>query len=136
MKNNYKLWIILSFIVVFIVGGVAGVLLDKHILPSKSKKSRRDRRPVEFPTLEIMAKELELSAEQQEQIKQIFADNEESLKELKSHIHERVSTIRSELKTEIKNVLTEEQRTKFEAMIERYLQQRKKQIEKRRNHRR
>ena len=104
MKNHYKIWIILSFIIVFVLGGLAGVLLDKHILPSKSKKSRRDRRSVEFPTLDIMAKELELSEEQQEQIRQIFADNEESLKELRSHIHERVSTIRSELKTEIKNV--------------------------------
>ena len=82
-----------------------------------------------------MAEELDLSAEQQEQIRDIFADNEESLKKLKSHIHERVSTIRSQLKTEIKNVLTEEQGTKFEAMIERYLQKRKKQMDKRRNHR-
>ncbi len=135
MKNHYKLWIILSFIIVFILGGLAGVLLDRHILPSKAKKSRRDRRPVEFPTLDIMAKELGLSAEQQKQIRQIFADNEESLQGLRSHIHERISTIRSELITEIKNVLTEEQRTKFEAMIERYLQQRKEQMEKRRNHR-
>ncbi len=135
MKNNYKLWIILSFIVVFIVGGVAGVLLDEYIFPTKSKRSRRDRRPVEFPTLDIMAKELDLSAEQQEQIRQIFADNEESLKKLKSHIHERISKIRSDLKTEINNVLTEEQRTKFEAMIERYLQKRKEQMNKRRNHR-
>lgn len=136
MKNNYKLWIILSFIIVFVVGGVAGILLDKHILPSKFKKSRRDRRPVEFPTLDIMAKELDLSAEQQEKIREIFANNEESLKDLRNLIHERISTIRSRLKEEIKNVLTEEQRKNFEAMIERYLQLRKKQMEKRRNHRR
>lgn len=136
MKNNYKLWIILSFIIVFVVGGVAGVLLDKHILSTKSKKHRRDRRPVEFPTLDIMAKELELSAEQQEKIREIFADNEESLKELGTLIQERISTIRSQLKEEIKNILTEGQRIEFEAMIERYLQQRKEQMEKRRNHRR
>lgn len=135
MKNHYKLWIILSFIIVFILGGLTGILLDKHILPSKSKKSRRDRRPVEFPTLDIMAKELDLSTEQQEQIRSIFADNEESLKKLKSHIHERISSIRSQLKSEMMNVLTVEQRTKFEAMIERYLQQRKEQMEKRRDHR-
>ncbi len=135
MKNHYKLWITLSFIIVFVLGGLAGVLLDKHILPSKTKKYKRDRRPVEFPTLDMMAKELDLSAEQKEQIRQIFADNEESLKKLKSHIHERISTIRARLKDEIMSVLTEEQRTKFEAMIERYLQQRKEKMEKRRSHR-
>jgi len=139
MKNHYKLWIILSFIIVFIVGGLAGVLLDKYILPTKSKKHRRDRPPVEFPTLDIMAKELNLSAEQQEKIRQVFANNEERLKELKNLIHEHISTIRSQLKDEIKNVLTEGQRIQFEAMIERYLQQRKEQMEqmeKRRSQRR
>ena len=134
MKNHYKLWIILSFIIVFVLGGLAGVLLDKHLLPSKSKRIRRDRRPAEFPTMDMMAKELDLSTEQQEQIRQIFADNEESLKKLKGHIHERVSTIRSRLKDEITSVLTEEQRAKFEAMIERYLKKRKEQMDKRRNH--
>jgi hypothetical protein len=40
------------------------------------------------------------------------------------------------LKNEIKNVLTDEQVLKFEAMIEKYISQRKKEMEKRKKHQR
>lgn len=135
MKNHYKFWIVLSFVIVFIVGGVAGILLDQHLFATKEKKIQKERRPAHFPTLEIMAKELELTSDQEEAIREVFRNNEERLKTLRSLIHERISTIRSQLKEEIKNVLTEEQKTKFEAMIQRYLQQRREEMEKRQKHR-
>ena len=135
MKNHYKFWIILSFIVVFIVGALAGVLIDKHLLPAKGKQ-RRDRQPVRFPTLEIMAEELKLTSEQEEAIRSVFHNNEESLKNLDRLIHERISAIRSQLKEEIKNILTKEQNIKFEEMINRYIKQRKKEMDKRKAHRR
>ncbi|MFQ5721194.1 MAG: hypothetical protein ACE5GI_01710 [Candidatus Aminicenantales bacterium] len=131
MKNNYKLWFILSLIVVFVLGILGGVLLDKYALQSSSKKIRRERRSVHFPTLELMSQELRLSAEQKSKIKDIFKNNEENFKALRSLIHERLSSIRSQLITDIKNVLNEEQKVKFEAMITRYLEQRQKEMEKR-----
>ncbi len=133
MKNHYKFWIILSFIVVFIVGALAGVLIDKHLLPAKGKQ-HRDRRPVRFPTLEIMAEELKLTSEQEEAIRGVFRNNEESLKKFNRLIHERISAIRSQLKEEIKNILTEEQKIKFEEMINRYIKQRGKEMDKRETH--
>ena len=132
MKNHYKFWIILSFIIVFIIGALAGVLIDEHLLPAKDK-SRRDRRPLRFPTLEIMADELKLTSEQEEAIRNIFRKNEESLKNLNSLIHERISAIRAQLKEEIRNVLTDEQKIKFEEMINRYLKERRKERDKRRH---
>lgn len=134
MKNHYKFWIILSFIVVFIVGVLAGVLIDKQLLPAKGKP-RKDRRPARFPTLEIMAEELKLTPEQEEAIRGVFRNNEERLKNLNSLIHEHISTIRSQLKEEIKNVLSEEQNIKFEEMINRYLKKRKREVDKRKTHR-
>lgn len=134
MKDNYKFWIIFSFIIVFVVGAVAGILFEKHIIPAKPEKIKRERRFAHFPTLEIMAKELNLTSEQEEMIREIFSNNEERIKDLRSSIHERLSSIRSQLKSEIKNVLTEEENIKFEAMIEKYIQQRKKEIEKRKSH--
>lgn len=134
MKNNYKFWIIFSLIIVFLVGAVAGILFEKYLLPTKAKKIKREKRPVHFPTLEIMAKELNLTSKQEEKIREIFRNNEERLKNFRSLIHERISNIRSQLKSEIKNVLTEEQNSKFEAMIEKYVQQRKKELEKRKKH--
>lgn len=133
MKNHYKFWIILSFIVVFIVGALAGVLIDKHLLPAKDKP-HRDRRAVRFPTLEIMAEELQLTSEQEEAIRGVFRNNEESLKKLNRLIHEHISAIRSQLKEEIKNILTEEQNIKFEEMINRYIKQREKEMDKRKAH--
>lgn len=130
MKNNYKFWIIFSFILIFIIGAVGGIFLDKHFIQTKTKKIQREKRAVHFPTLEVMARELALSSEQEERIREIFKNNEERIRNLRSLIHERLSNIRSQLKDEIKDVLTEEQKVKFEAMIERYLQQRKKKIEK------
>lgn len=131
MKNNYKFWIIFSFILIFIIGAVGGIFLDKRFIQTKTKKIQREKRTVHFPTLEVMARELALSSEQEERIREIFKNNEERISNLRSLIHERLSNIRSQLKDEIKDVLTEEQKVKFEAMIERYLQQRKKEIEKR-----
>jgi len=134
MKNHYKFWIIFSLIVVFAAGVTGGILFEKHLLDKKVDKRIKRRSSVHFPTLEVMSQELNLTTEQQEQIREIFKNNEERFKTLRSHIRERLSSIRSKLKNEIKNVLTEEQSLKFEAMIEKYISQRKKGIEKRKNH--
>lgn len=134
MKNQYKFWIILSFIIVFILGVLAGVLIDKHLLPPKFK-SRKDKHPPRFPTLEIMAEELKLTPEQEEAIRGVFRNNEERLKNFDSLIHEHISAIRSQLREEIRNILTEEQNIKFEEMINRYIKQRRKEMDKRKTHR-
>lgn len=130
MKNNYKLWILLSLIVVFIAGVISGVLIDQNIL-SKWKHDSRRRSSTRFPTLEIMAKELALSTEQQEQIREIFDNNEERFKSLRSNMHKSLSDIRAQLITDIKSVLINEQKAKFEAMIEKSRSQRKREYEER-----
>ena len=123
MKNSYKLWITLSLIIVFAAGLIGGILLDRHILDEKPKKEFKKRRPEHFPTLDMMAQELNLTQEQQDQIKRIFEHNEKRLMTLRGQIHKQFDNMRSQLKMEIKEVLTEEQNTKFEAMIERYTSQ-------------
>jgi len=134
MKNHYKFWIVFSLIIVFAAGVIGGILFEKHILGKEPKKTARTRSSIRFPTLDTMALELDLTAEQQEQIREIFKSNEERIDTLRSQIHERFLSIRTQLKNEINNVLSEEQRLKFEAMIEKYLSQRKKDVEKRRKH--
>ena len=56
------------------------------------------------------------------------------MKELNSSFRERYSSMRSQLKNDIKSVLSEEQAQKFEAMIEKYLSQRRKEMEERKKH--
>ena len=130
MKNNYKLWIILSLIVVFIAGVICGVLIDKNMLNKRKHDSRR-RSSTHFPTLEIMAEELALTTEQQAQIREIFNNNEERFKGLRSDMDKRLSEIRKQLLMDIKSVLTNEQKAKFEAMIDKYRSQRKQEYEER-----
>jgi hypothetical protein len=133
MKNNYKLWIIVSLIAVFVAGVVCGVLIDKNMLNKRKHDSRR-RSSTRFPTLEMMAEELALSAEQQTKIREIFNNNEVRFKNLREDMDMRLSEIRAQLLSDIKSVLLEEQKTKFEAMIEKYRSQRKKEYEERKKH--
>ena len=130
MKTNHKLWIILSLIVVFIAGVICGVLIDKNMLAKRKHDSRR-RSSTRFPTLEIMAEELALSAEQQVQIREIFHNNEDRFKTLRKDMDKSLKDIRSQLLIDINSVLSDEQKSKFEAMIEKYRSQRKKEYEAR-----
>ena len=134
MKNNYKFWTVLSLIFVFAAGVVSGVLLDKHVLIKKqtgrAERSDYQKRPApRYPTLDLMAEELGLTTEQREQLREIFKNNEERFKTLRKEQTESLRNIRSQLNTEIKSVLTEEQQVKYEAMIERYHSQRKREGE-------
>ena len=134
MKNHYKFWIILSLIIVFAAGVLGGILLEQQIARSKIRKKMERRSSVRFPTLEMMAEELSLSSGQQEKIREIFRNTEERMKELNSAFRKQFSNLRSQLKDDIKSVLSEEQAQKFEDMIERYLAQRKKEMEERKRH--
>lgn len=129
MNNKYKFWIIFSLIIAFAAGFLGGVFGEKYIHQKQSH--RGERRSVHFPSLEVMAKELGLSAEQQAEIKGIFERNDAKFKEMRVEIHSHLSRIRAELKDEIMSVLTVEQKEKFQAMIEKYLDERKREYERR-----
>lgn len=134
MKNYNKFWIVFSLIVVFAAGFIGGILFEKHLIDKKVEKRVKRRSSVRFPSLEMMAQELSLTPQQQEQIREIFKNNEERFKNLRKNIDDRLSSMRSQLKNEIKNVLTAEQVVEFEAMIEKYISQRKKEMDKRKKH--
>jgi len=130
MKNSYKIWMVISFILAFTAGILGGVLLERNILDAEKKRDRGRRPP--FPTLEVMAQTLELSDEQQEEIRQIFSRNEIRLKQLQREIHRRFSSFRVRILRDIKQVLDEEQKNRFDKMIEDYRKKRRKEWESRR----
>lgn len=137
MRNKYKFWIVFSLIVVFFAGITGGIFINKYLIlkkPEWEKSDKTKRKSVRFPSFEIMAKELNLIPKQEEQIREIFKNNENKLKDLRSHLHEQLSEIRTQLKKEIENVLDQEQKKKFEAMIEKYIPQRRKEMEKRKKY--
>lgn len=131
MKNANKFWIVLSFFIVFAAGVVAGILFENNYLDKKPRREPERRSSIRFPTLDMMAEELGLTAEQQEQLREIFKNNEERLKTYRGEIHEHYKIMRAQLKEEMDGVFTAEQKAKFEAMIEKYLSERKKEAESR-----
>ncbi|OGD18326.1 MAG: hypothetical protein A2W03_14380 [Candidatus Aminicenantes bacterium RBG_16_63_16] len=134
MQDKYKFWLVLSLVVAFGAGLLGGVFGERYYFHSRShaRMARPQRSGPHFPSLEQMSRELGLSAEQREKIKATFEDNDTRLKDLRSEMHNRLGTIRTELKDKIDAVLTPEQKTKLEAKIEKYLQQRKRDSERRR----
>jgi methionyl-tRNA formyltransferase len=71
MKNHNKFWIVFSLIIVFAAGFMGGILFEKSQVVKKPEKKVKRRSSVRFPSLEMMAEELNLTAEQQEQIREI-----------------------------------------------------------------
>ena len=134
MNGKNKFWIVISLIIVFLAGITGGIFIDKYLFEKKprwTKKERSGRERTQFPSLEIMADELALSPEQQEQIREIFKNNEERFKKLRGQMNEQLMNMRKQLREEIFNVFNQEQKKKFEAMIDKYITQRKEEKEQR-----
>jgi len=135
MTHKAKSFIIISLVLVFTVGVLCGVFLDKNILEEKRHQKRRRERPEPFPSLETMAMELDLTDNQQALIKEVFQANHERLKIMHNELHKRFSDLRKQLLDEIKNVLNPEQIDKFDTMIALYRarrEERKKKEEEKR----
>lgn len=134
MKNHYKFWIVLSFLVVFAAGLFSGMLLDRYVLDGKAtttQKSRRDRRPrPRFPTVDDMAEELALTESQREDLRNVFNEGEQRIQGLHKEVRDMYGTLRTRFLDEIRNILTGEQGQRFDAMLERFAAQHREDIEK------
>jgi len=117
MTDKTKSFVVISLIVVFAVGVLCGVFLDKNVLEQKRHQRARRKRPEPFPTLETMARELDLKPDQQARIETVFQANHERLKTMHHELRRRFSDLRTQLLDEIKDVLTPDQIEKFDAMI-------------------
>jgi hypothetical protein len=118
MKGRPTLWLVAALVLVFLAGLAGGIFLDRSVIRHRSPLPRRPGSP--FPSLDMMARELGLSAEQQARIKDIFERNEERFKKLRGDIHQRLDEIRTNLENEINSVLTPGQIEKFKKMIEKH----------------
>ncbi len=113
MMNKGKFWMGRSILVIFAAGMVSGVFIDKYLLSGRHSRDRRGGPP----SIEMMAKDLGLSQDQQDRIRVVFQQSENRFRELRSNMHLSLSQIREGIKTEIDKILTPEQKQKFEAML-------------------
>jgi Spy/CpxP family protein refolding chaperone len=118
MNNKARLWILLSFAAVLVAGIAGGLVLGRSWPRGGASRSFRSGPP---PSLDQLAKDLDLTPVQKEEIRKIFERNEERLKELRTQIHLRLGEVRERLKSEIDSVLTPQQREKFQALLERHM---------------
>lgn len=122
MNKRYKVWLILSFLLVFIAGGLVG-FLSERLFMHRGFQPRREGPP---PSFEKWAQDLNLSEEQQKAIKEIFRRSDEKMRELRIRYHNDLGSIREEIKKEIDAVLTAAQRDKLQAMIQEHRKKREK----------
>ncbi len=126
--NKPRLWIVLSFILVFAAGIAAGLFGHSWLTAKRPGDRRGDR----LPSMESWAKEIGLTADQQARLRELFKANDARmrgdarLKELRSETFKRYGELRSQLQAEIDAVLTPEQKAKNDAMIKRHEEERRK----------
>ncbi len=123
MKTKYKILVALTLLVVFGLGVAAGVLGERYVVHKKHRRFASDRPHV--PSLDAWARELGLSPDQQERIREIFKKNEERMKAYRTDGLAKLREIRKMLKGELDAVFTPEQEKKMEEMIRRHEERRK-----------
>jgi len=129
-------WIILTLVLVFAAGIVGGVLGERWWF-AKKPQDRRPANAQRYPSRDKWTKDLGLTAEQQEKIREIFKKNDErmrndeTIKELRAASNKRFAEIREQLRKEIDAVLTPEQRAENEAMLKKAQEERRLEKEKR-----
>lgn len=128
MFKRYKLWIVLSLVAVFGLGVTAGVFSKRLFVHRSPRRDSQPRTP--FPLLEPVAKALQLTAEQQEKIRDIFKKNDDRMKVFQSEVHARLSEVRALLKGQVDGVLSPEQRQKLEAMIQKHIEESRRRSER------
>lgn len=128
MKKS-RVWIVVALALIFAAGIVGGIFAERWWL---AKKPDFRRPPTgHYPSMSRWAKDLGLTAEQQDKIKAIFQKNDERIKELRTDYYKHLGEIREQLKKEIDAVLTPEQKEKMEAMIQKQREEWRKANEQR-----
>lgn len=127
MKTKYKILIALTLLVVFGLGVAAGVLGERYVVHRKDRHAAV--RP-HLPSPEDWAKELGLTQEQKDKIREIFKQNEERMKAYRADNRVRLGELRKRLWDETNAVLTPEQKQKNDEMIRRFEELRKKEMER------
>jgi Spy/CpxP family protein refolding chaperone len=112
VKNSWQ--VRLAALVVFLLGFAAGALAlsayRSWARPTPTRESRRDR-------FEQVIQRLELTDEQEPQVRQIFADARERVRALREETEPRFDEVRRQTDERLQKVLTPEQWERFQKMM-------------------
>ncbi|HTP67936.1 MAG TPA: hypothetical protein VMJ35_03460 [Dongiaceae bacterium] len=127
-KKKAGLWLAFVFVLGAAVGGVFGYSFAHHThadmraagTPQLSEPERRAKRVAE------MTKELGLSADQSSKIDGILHTTHDEMKSVRDKCEGDVDVLRQHARDQIRLLLSDEQKPKFEAMAQRMDAERKK----------
>ena len=126
-RQKARLWLGLVFILGAAIGGVFGYSFAHGSYAATqapatlSEPERRAKRVAE------MTKEVGLTPEQSTQIDQIIHQAHDEMKTIHEKSDADVDVVRQRAREQMRSLLTPEQRPKFEAMVQRWNQEKKKQ---------
>jgi len=107
---------ILSLISIFLIGVVVGMVLQHMVLEDRPQP-RKHRPPNDF-FFEVFTKELSLSITQQESLKTMLADLGKEYERVRIEQFEQHMRIRKSFENEFKKILDDNQKQKYDKMIE------------------
>lgn len=119
-NGRWKLWsgVIAVFVVGLIVGGLSATALIRGHYLSVMKSG--PPRGVHKPIAERLTADLELTADQRAAVEKIVREFEPRFDEFEARARTEVKGVMGEMEAQIREVLTPEQRTKYDARIERF----------------
>ena len=114
-----KATIILLAILVFLLGGITGAV--SHSLYQEYLKTAFFKaNPQPFDFIGNFAKELDLDAQQTETLRAIFDESRQRYMELNQQVWPQYQEIGQETENEIKSILREDQRARYEAFLKKF----------------
>ncbi len=126
-RKKAGLWLVLVFVLGSAVGGVFGYSFAHHVRadttrvsPQLTEPERRAKRVME------MTKELGLNEEQRQKVDEIVHKTHDDMKAVRDKSDVDIDALRLRARDEIRAILAEEQKPKFEEMVQRMDADRKK----------
>jgi Spy/CpxP family protein refolding chaperone len=119
MTRRVYVYFVLTFVLGGLVGGAGVFFYSWHFGPGP-------RRPDKGRIVQLMTRELNLTEQQVQQVTRIMEESNQKFMELRRQHRPQFEAIREESRARTREVLTPEQAAKFDEMVRRFEERRKK----------
>ncbi len=114
-KTSATLLIVLTFLLGAVAGSVGFYLVETHVVAAGPRAVKRSG---SHDVAEELARGLDLDAAQKEKLKIIFKQSRERYRALSIQFRPQYDSLRNETRQEIRQILTEEQKARFEKIVQ------------------
>ena len=114
-KTSAALLIVLIFLLGAVAGAVGTYIVQTHVMAGGPRSINRSG---PHDVAEELAQGLSLNSDQKEKLKTIIHQSRERYRALSLQVRPQYDTIRNETRQEIRQILTEEQKARFEKIVQ------------------